>query len=213
MDPGATTAILDAALRLVAERGYRATTTEQVAAAARASKATVYRRWPTKPALVADAVQHALRLANPVVPATGDVRRDLVAVLTNLTTALFETPLGGAVRALISEASTEPALAAALAAVDAAAREHGPLRPLVERAQAEGLAPPGENADFLADLLLAGPYFHLLVRGGPPPDNLAERTIAHVLYDRTARPLNVTAGARSGRQDERPQARRGRRTR
>ncbi len=33
-DPGATTAILDAALRLVAERGYRATTTEQVAAAA-----------------------------------------------------------------------------------------------------------------------------------------------------------------------------------
>ena len=54
-DEEATAAILAATLRLLAARGYAGTSTSDIAAAARASKATVYRRWPSKPALFAQA--------------------------------------------------------------------------------------------------------------------------------------------------------------
>ena len=49
-------AICDAALALLAEVGYDRMSMDAVAARARASKATIYRRWPGKRELVLDAV-------------------------------------------------------------------------------------------------------------------------------------------------------------
>ena len=56
---GATreTAILQATLELLAESGYDQLTIDAVAARARCSKATIYRRWPGKAALVITAVR------------------------------------------------------------------------------------------------------------------------------------------------------------
>ena len=48
--------VLAATRDLVAERGYSSTTVEAVAAATRTSKATLYRQWGDKAALVVEAV-------------------------------------------------------------------------------------------------------------------------------------------------------------
>src|SRR3954452_15398565 len=75
--------ILDAALDVLAETGYDGMTVDMVAARAKAGKATLYRRWPSKPDLVLDAV--ACMKANDVdltaLPDTGTLRGDLVAMI------------------------------------------------------------------------------------------------------------------------------------
>ena len=49
-------AILRAALELVAEQGYDSVTMDAIALRAHAGKATLYRRWKSKPYLIADAI-------------------------------------------------------------------------------------------------------------------------------------------------------------
>src|ERR1700759_5179485 len=57
--------ILDATVAVVAELGYDRLTMDAVATAAKASKATLYRRWSTKAELVVDAVSSAACLPAP----------------------------------------------------------------------------------------------------------------------------------------------------
>jgi AcrR family transcriptional regulator len=74
-------AILLATLELLAEVGYDQMTMDAVAARARSSKATIYRRWPGKAELVVTAVKrHA---GSPAMAPTdsGSLREDLLAVL------------------------------------------------------------------------------------------------------------------------------------
>ncbi|TYL52102.1 TetR/AcrR family transcriptional regulator [Nocardioides sp. BGMRC 2183] len=69
--------ILDATLAILAEVGYDLLTMDKVAAAARASKATLYRRWKGKPELVIEALL-AHKGEHPA-PDTGTLRGDLIA--------------------------------------------------------------------------------------------------------------------------------------
>lgn len=70
--------ILEATLDVLADVGYDRLTMDAVASAARASKATLYRRWETKASLVLEAV---LAQKGPIgeAPNTGTLRGDLVA--------------------------------------------------------------------------------------------------------------------------------------
>jgi len=72
--------VLDAAVRVLAEVGYDRLTMDHVAAEARASKATLYRRWSSKADLVVDAVSRAKGLPGPDQPDTGTLRGDLLAL-------------------------------------------------------------------------------------------------------------------------------------
>lgn len=72
--------ILHATLELLTETGYDRLTLDAVATRARASKATLYRRWSSKAALVVDAV--GCRHIPPVDPPdTGGLRSDLLALI------------------------------------------------------------------------------------------------------------------------------------
>src|SRR6478672_9467119 len=74
--------IFDAALDVLADVGYDRLTMDAVAAAARASKATLYRRWSSKAALVIDAL---LSQKAPHEPAdTGNLRDDLLATFCGM---------------------------------------------------------------------------------------------------------------------------------
>ena len=77
-------AILDAALELVAEVGYDRVTCDAIAARARASKATIYRKWPDKAALVADALRRQTPAERAPLPASGSLRQDLLEVVGDL---------------------------------------------------------------------------------------------------------------------------------
>lgn len=73
--------ILDAALDVLAETGYDGMTIDMVAARAKAGKATVYRRWDSKPDLVLDAVACLKVVPLDTLPDTGTLRGDLVAMI------------------------------------------------------------------------------------------------------------------------------------
>lgn len=60
VDKSRDLAILRAALELIAEYGYESVTIEAIAQRAGAGKATLYRRWKSKPQLVADAIAFIL---------------------------------------------------------------------------------------------------------------------------------------------------------
>ena len=101
--------ILDAALEVLAEVGYDRLTMDAVAQRAKASKATLYRRWNSKATLVVDAL--ATQKATPPVPDTGDLRTDLLTAFCGMggltdhdTTATFG--------AVMTALSTDPEFAA-----------------------------------------------------------------------------------------------------
>ena len=94
-------AILDAAARLLAERGYDHLTMEGIAATAGVGKQTIYRWWPSKGAVVAECLlEGQLQL-----PDTGDIRRDLTVWLGEIF-VLLETAQGESIlRSLIAAAA------------------------------------------------------------------------------------------------------------
>src|SRR5471030_1961694 len=78
LDASRDVALREAALKLLAEIGYDRLTIDSVAARARASKTTIYRRWSGKAELVVDAL-NCLK-GSPPVPDTGTLAGDLAAM-------------------------------------------------------------------------------------------------------------------------------------
>lgn len=103
--------LLAATIDVLRETGYDRLTIDAVVARARASKTTVYRRWPNKAALVVAAFTHAVQKI-PVPPDTGSLREDLIAILDGLMTELDR--LGDVVTGLIGELRRSPELATAM---------------------------------------------------------------------------------------------------
>ncbi|CAM5559946.1 MULTISPECIES: TetR/AcrR family transcriptional regulator [Streptomyces] len=94
-------AILDAALEQLSTVGWKGLTMEGVAASAQTGKAAVYRRWPSKEDLVADALRAGLPPLESA-PDVGSVRGDLLALCRLARDAMFSRP-GHALRAVIHE--------------------------------------------------------------------------------------------------------------
>jgi len=105
------TELLAVTLQLLQEHGYDRLTVDAVAATARASKATVYRRWPSKAELVLAAFIEGVRQV-AVPPETGTLRGDLL----HLGRAICQQAQqqAGTIRAVLVEASRHPALNDAL---------------------------------------------------------------------------------------------------
>jgi AcrR family transcriptional regulator len=159
---------------VLAERGYHATTLDEIAARAGSSKPTIYRRWTGKPHVVAEAVRHALARANPAIPHTADPRADVRTVLQNVIDALTRTPFGSAVRTLLDAAEAEPELASCLAEVERDRR--AVLRAVLTRAM-----PPTADLELEIDLLLGAIYFRFLVRRTPIPRRLADTLVVRLI--------------------------------
>ena len=82
-DPTRDPEILEAALDVLAETGYYGMTIDMVASRAKAGKATIYRRWPSKAELIIDAVACMRKDDLPAseLSDTGTLRGDLVAMI------------------------------------------------------------------------------------------------------------------------------------
>ena len=74
-------AICQAVVELLNEQSYDSVSMDAVAARAKASKATIYRRWSNKEELVLHALRHFYSLGNAAVPDTGALRDDLIGQL------------------------------------------------------------------------------------------------------------------------------------
>jgi AcrR family transcriptional regulator len=83
-------AILEAAWDEAHVVGYANVTMEAVAARAKTSKAVIYRRWPSRAALVHAAVRHRVRSISEEIPDTGSLRGDVLALLHWITRRFAE---------------------------------------------------------------------------------------------------------------------------
>lgn len=171
-------AILTATRELVAEAGYERVTIEAVAARARASKATIYRRWPGKAQLVADALRCRPQ-AMPVMPDSGDLRTDMVQGILTFVADLSEhdaalmVGLAGAMR-------TDPELAALVREQTVSCRRTA-ASAWFARAVARGQIAPAVDIAVVADLVPAVVFMRLLVTGEPVDEGYVTRLVDSVL--------------------------------
>jgi len=101
-------------VRLFAEHGYGACTTQAIAAAAGVGEVTIFRRYGNKAGLIEAALAHCLpRTPFGNLTASDDVQADLTAILRAYAQTFGE--YGGAVITLLTEAPRHPELGAALA--------------------------------------------------------------------------------------------------
>jgi AcrR family transcriptional regulator len=151
---------------------------EAIAVAARVSKATIYRRWPSKDALILDLIARAADDAEAArEPGSGDARADLLAWVRRGLEA-DRTPHGAALQHLVRRAAEDPALAADLRRRELR-RHRDRFAEIVERGVADGQIRAGLDLPTLLDLL-SGPalYRRLLDPGPPAMDDAGEQAAA-----------------------------------
>ncbi|MER6002229.1 TetR/AcrR family transcriptional regulator [Nonomuraea angiospora] len=130
-------AIAAAARELLAEQGYAQLTVDAVAARAGVGKAAIYRRHPTKQAMIFAAVMHDLELETP--PDTGSLATDLAAV-THVIATTLSTPPPGVVPGLLADVHADEGMAAAFAGTFVRA-ERECVTEVLDRAVARGELP------------------------------------------------------------------------
>ncbi|HVU74197.1 MAG TPA: TetR/AcrR family transcriptional regulator [Mycobacteriales bacterium] len=193
-DASRDAALLQATLDLLVEVGYDRLTIDAVAARVKASKATVYRRWPNKAALVVDAV-HALHQAkdeaeggNQIFPDTGSLREDLLAGARGFVQKLTGED-GRLIAAVMTASMRDPELAAAMRAGtdDKAVMCAAPL----DRALARGELATACAPSVLGEVVQSVFMFRFLVSGEP----LDEEFVVHVVDDIV---LPLLQGSRCG---------------
>lgn len=85
-------AILDAAWQELKVTGYNQLTFDKVAYRAGTSKPVLYRRWPNRLALVLATVRRHRTLHSELIPDTGSLRGDVVALLERVSGGVQELP-------------------------------------------------------------------------------------------------------------------------
>jgi len=178
-------AILGATVELLAEVGYRRLSIEAIAARAGVGKQTIYRWWPSKGAVVFDALMAQQEEAGTDVPETDDLAADLRLLLRGTVAGMADPGVDATYRALTTEVQHDAPLAR-----DMRERMLGPLleatRQRIARGQASGQIDGAVDPAVVVELLY-GPIFHRwLLRTAPLDDAYADALAAHVL--RAVRP-------------------------
>lgn len=171
--PAVDAAILTATLSLLIEQGYAHLTMEQVAERAGVGKSSLYLRWPTKVALVAEALQHQSG-AVPEIPDTGSVREDMRLFLQSLLRS--RRAAGKALAAVSGEIATNPELREAwhrgLAGSLATC-----MRTIMLRAVERGELPATTDTELLSLVPLTVFQQWRLGHEGDPDDAVVERIV------------------------------------
>jgi AcrR family transcriptional regulator len=165
--------ILAVTLRLLQEHGYDRLTVDAVAATARASKATVYRRWPSKAELVLAAFTEGIRQV-AVAPNTGTLRGDLIG----LGEACGEhgRQHASTIRAVMVEVSRHPALNEALQDQFLSQRK-ALIQHVLQQAVDRGEIAQDAISDELWDLLPGYLIFRAIIPDRPPTRRTVQRLV------------------------------------
>jgi AcrR family transcriptional regulator len=170
-------AILDATLGEYAQKGLDGLSVDAVAARAGVSKATIYRRYPSKNDLVLAAARSICETAPR--PDLGSLRADLTATLQNLRAMLEDPVLGAVKRTLLVDAARDEELGATHSELVRARRES--TFAIFERAIARGEVQPDIDIEFAADLVGAPVFYRHLVMHEPVTDDYIARVVDAVV--------------------------------
>jgi AcrR family transcriptional regulator len=180
----ADAAILDAVRELLAEEGYDSLSVERVAQRAGVSKATIYRRHPSKASLVVEAL-HENKRAAVEYQDTGDLRADLVRYLAGIGRAMSSDD-GHIMAGLVSAVARNPELADAMRSEYIEPRRRQMLeifRAAVDRGDLRDDVDPR----VLGDVLVGALQHRFLVTGDPTGRKVAEQIVDLVLSGATPR--------------------------
>ncbi|OCB25617.1 TetR family transcriptional regulator [Mycobacterium malmoense] len=164
------TAIVTATRELLLERGFDGLTIEAVAARAGVGKQTIYRWWPSRPALVADVMLEDADKLLAAVSHTGDLAADLVGWVGKLVASLT-TARGSAMLRTLTVACMEHEDTAVRLRAGFSAPLHESVR---ARLLGEGIA--AATADSAADAIVGGVVYPILSGAQPYSRRRAERT-------------------------------------
>jgi AcrR family transcriptional regulator len=171
--------ILDATVEILAELGYDRLTMDAVATAAKASKATLYRRWSTKAELVVDAISRAKGCPMPEDVDTGSLRGDLISMSCNeggFTSEMPMSVMAGLLTALHRDADLQKAFKERFLAPRLALTNG-----VFERAVHRGEIAADVDIELLSQTLPAVIIHHAFVLGIEPTEDLILRVIDHVI--------------------------------
>ena len=173
------TAILRATLELLAESGYDQVTIDAVAARARCSKATIYRRWPGKAALVITAVRQQAGQPAITAPDTGSLRSDLLAALQAMRSSLSGQD-AALILGLLIAMRRDPELADTVREQVLQAKREV-FGAVIARAAARGDVPAATDGALLAEISSAVLFSRVLVTGEPLEDAFIQHLVDVVL--------------------------------
>ena len=178
LDASRDDALLQATLELVAEMGYDRLTIDAVAARARAGKATVYRRWPSKAELVAEAFA-CDAFKGLEAPDSGSLRSDLVAIAEHMWIRSGPVPRAAVMAGVMSALLANPDLRNAFQSTSRAPQSvvthiiHG----AVERGE---IAEP-DDLELLSMVMPSMCMFHFVKNGMVPDAAFIESVVDRIV--------------------------------
>ncbi|HEY2405239.1 MAG TPA: TetR/AcrR family transcriptional regulator [Polyangiaceae bacterium] len=177
---GRAARIVNEVLRTTAEEltrvGYVALRVEDVALRSSVNKTTIYRRWPTKPELVAAALRFAVR--RPEAPDTGSLRGDLLeAIAASVRTAT--SPIARGLWQMMQAERSHPEVERIATALRNEMRTGRAA--LVARAMSRGELPSGTDPMLIADLASAPVLSRLLTFSESVDDTFIAKVVDIVL--------------------------------
>jgi len=159
--------ILQAVLDELSELGYGAFTIESAARRAGVGKATIYRHWPDKIALIADAFKLLQQQRDPEL-VTGSPREKLESILRHVADVVADSPFSSCLPALIEGAERNRAVRRFHHQFQAEARK--PTIALISSGIATGDFPPRIDPEIAAFALLGAIFFCRLMTNTPFPE-------------------------------------------
>lgn len=169
--------LLAVTLQLLQENGYDRLTLDAVATTARASKATLYRRWPTKAELVLAAFVEGTRQVS-VAPDTGSLRGDLLRMGESI--CAHASAHASTIRAVLVEVSRSSELNEMMHRQFLDQRKalmHRVLAQAVDRGEIEASAITEDLWDVLPGYLI----FRSILTGRTPSSRTVADLVDHVL--------------------------------
>jgi AcrR family transcriptional regulator len=172
---------LKAAFQLLGEEGLESTTVERIAECAGVHKTTVYRHWPVREDLLADALE--ANMTPPPLPDTGDIRDDLVTAMSGLADTISTPPWSVLLPSLIAASARDERLAELHRKFTERRRQATIL--LIERAKGRGELSADLDAGHLVEVLAGAIVYRELMLHQRSDRRYVERHVDRLL--RTAR--------------------------
>jgi AcrR family transcriptional regulator len=177
--------ILASAAQLLEDRCFEDITVDAIAEHSGAGKATIYRWWPNKAAVLIEAFRERVAQEIPF-PDTGDFRQDVRQQLQNFTEIIYWGRRGKVFRSFIAGAQADPEIAKAFRELWIRPRR-AEAKKLFERHIAEGIADVSLDPDLAVELVFSPLYYRLLTGWGEITPEYLDRLVDTALRGYLAR--------------------------
>ncbi len=167
-------AVLDAVTELLGEHGLAGVTIDAVLARSHVARATLYRHWPNRRALLLDGLARLMKL--PSIPITqGDVKQRLTAYVNTIADQFEDQAMAGLMPSLLEASRRDPELAQSMPAFHEA--RLAPVRQILHDAQANGDIEERHDPDTALAQLVGPMLFRRLILGESLPREFREAVV------------------------------------